>query len=109
MALDFQFDSTNDGREVKIASMVDKHTRLSLLNVVDRSIPARRLTDELDKVFALWGGPPDVLRMDNGPEFISDALRDFCSGTVGILIFRRERRGTAGSSSRSTTGYGKNA
>ncbi|WP_155827027.1 IS3 family transposase [Jongsikchunia kroppenstedtii] len=83
-ALDFQFDSTNDGRKVKIASMVDEHTRQSLLNIVDRSIPARRLTDELDKVFALWGGPPDVLRMDNGPEFISDALRDFCSGTVGI-------------------------
>ena len=83
-ALDFQFDSTNDGRKVKIASMVDEQTRLSVMNIVDRSIPAERLTEELRKVFALWGGPPQVLRMDNGPEFISDALQDFCSDTVGI-------------------------
>ena len=42
-ALDFQFDSTVDGKKIKIASMVDEHTRMSLLNIVDRSIPAERL------------------------------------------------------------------
>ncbi|WP_375295646.1 IS3 family transposase [Gordonia sp. GONU] len=83
-ALDFQFDSTVDGKKIKIASMVDEHTRMSLLNIVDRSIPAQRLIEELEKTFAIWGGPPMVLRMDNGPEFISEALRDFCAGSVGI-------------------------
>ena len=83
-ALDFQFDSTVDGKKVKIASMVDEHTRMSVLNIVDRSIPAERLIEELEKTFAIWGGPPMVLRMDNGPEFISEALRDFCAGSVGI-------------------------
>ncbi|WP_231895462.1 IS3 family transposase, partial [Gordonia sp. 852002-50395_SCH5434458] len=83
-ALDFQFDSTVDGKTIKIASMVDEHTRLSLLNIVDRSITAERLIEELEKTFAIWGGPPMVLRMDNGPEFISEALRDFCAGSVGI-------------------------
>ena len=83
-ALDFQFDSTVDGKTIKIASMVDEHTRMSLLNIVDRSIPAERLIEELEKTFAIWGGPPMVLRMDNGPEFISEALRDFCAGSVGI-------------------------
>ncbi len=83
-ALDFQFDSTTDGKAVKIASMVDEHTRMSLLNIVDRSITAERLIEELEKVFAIWGGPPMVLRMDNGPEFISEALTSYCAGSVGI-------------------------
>lgn len=83
-ALDFQFDSTVDGHKIKIASMVDEHTRMSLLDIVDRSITSERLIEELKKVFAIWGGPPMVLRMDNGPEFISEALREFCAGSVGI-------------------------
>ena len=73
-----------DGKKIKIASMVDEHTRMSLLNIVDRSIPAERLIEELEKTFAIWGGPPMVLRMDNGPEFISEALQAFCAGSVGI-------------------------
>ena len=83
-AMDFQFDSTVDGKAIKIASMIDEHTRESLLNIVERSITAQRLTDELEKVFALWGGPPLVLRMDNGPEFISHVLQQFCRDRVGI-------------------------
>ncbi|GAB40583.1 IS3 family transposase, partial [Gordonia sputi] len=41
-ALDFQFDSTVDGKTIKIASMVDEHTRMSLLNIVDRSITSEK-------------------------------------------------------------------
>ncbi len=83
-ALDFQFDSTADGKTVKIASMVDQHTRMSLLNIVDRSITAGRLIEGLEKAFAMWGGPPLVLRMDNEPKSISEALQDFCAGLVGM-------------------------
>ncbi|MGW4371998.1 IS3 family transposase [Nocardia takedensis] len=83
-ALDFQFDSTVDGRAVKIASMINEHTRESLLHVVERSITAERLVAELEKVFATTGGPPRVLRMDNGPEMISHALQRFCADRVGI-------------------------
>ena len=83
-AIDFQFDSTIDGKAIKIASMVDEHTRVSLLNIVERSITADRLVDELKKVFAAAGGPPTVLRMDNGPEFISQALQQFCDRRVGM-------------------------
>ena len=56
------------------------------------------------------GWPPMVLRMDNGPEFISEALQAFCAGAVGISYIppgtpwnRPAHRGTTGSSSRSTT------
>jgi putative transposase len=83
-AIDFQFDSTVAGKAIKIASMVDEHTRVSLLNLVERSITGEDLVDELEKVFAAAGGPPKVLRMDNGPEFISQALQQFCGGKLGM-------------------------
>jgi putative transposase len=83
-ALDFQFDSTIDGKAIKIASMVDEHTRESLLHLVERSITAERLVAELERMFAAVGGPPKVLRMDNGPELVSQALQQFCDGKVGL-------------------------
>jgi putative transposase len=83
-ALDFQFDSTVDGNAIKIASMVDEHTRESVLNLVERSITAERLVAELERVFAAAGCPPQVLRMDNGPELVSQALQQFCDGKVGL-------------------------
>lgn len=84
-AIDFQFDSTIRGKAIKIASMLDEHTRLSVLNVVERSITGERVVDELTKAFAAAGGPPKVLRMDNGPEFISQALQQFCDGKTGMV------------------------
>jgi putative transposase len=83
-AIDFQFDSTVDGKAIKIASMIDEHTRESLLNLVERSITAERLVTELEAVFGAAGGPPAVLRMDNGPELVSEALQRFCAGEVGL-------------------------
>ena len=46
-AIDFQFDSTIDGKAIKIASMIDEHTRESLLHLVERSITAERLVDRV--------------------------------------------------------------
>jgi putative transposase len=83
-AIDFQFDSTIDGKAIKVASMIDEHTRCSLLHLVERSITAERLVAELEAVFAAAGGPPKVLRMDNGPELVSQALQRFCDGKVGL-------------------------
>lgn len=83
-AIDFQFDSTIDGKAIKIASAVDEHTKQSVLNIVERSIDAPRLVQELEKAFTAAGEPPQVLRLDNGPEFISQVLRGFCDGRVGL-------------------------
>jgi putative transposase len=64
--------------------MIDEHTRVSLLHVVKRSITADRLIEELVHVFAAACGPSRVLRMDNGPELVSQALQKFCDGKVGL-------------------------
>jgi transposase InsO family protein len=84
-AIDFQFDSTTDGKAIKIASMIDEHTRCSLMHIVERSITAERLVFELEKAFAVAGGPPVVLRMDNGSELVSQALQRFCDGKAGMV------------------------
>lgn len=36
-ALDFQYDATTDGKAIKIASMIDQHTRESLSDLVERA------------------------------------------------------------------------
>lgn len=65
----FQFDSTGDGKAMKIASMFGEHTRVSLPNIVERSIIGDRLVEELKKAFAAAGGPPKVLRIDKRTGF----------------------------------------
>jgi len=57
----------------------------------------------LKKAFALWGGPPQVLRCDNGPEFISEALRTFCEDQVGIGYVPPGQPWKTGTSNPSTT------
>lgn len=51
---------------------------------VERSITGDHLVVELEKVFDAAGGPPMVLRMDNGPEMVSQALQRFCDHKVGL-------------------------
>ncbi len=58
-AVDFQFDATTDGRPVKIVAIVDEHTRECLGGLVERSITADRLANELDRV-AMGRGYPAV-------------------------------------------------
>ena len=67
--LDFQFDSTIDGRPIKIVSFVDEHTRECLGGLVERSIAGGHLIGELDRVAAERVTCSAVLWCDNnGPE-----------------------------------------
>lgn len=84
-SIDFQFDVTRDGRPVKIASMIDEFTRESLLDVVERNIDANELARALTRVFA-ERGTPEVLRMDNGPEFVSKRLARLCGDRIGMFF-----------------------
>jgi putative transposase len=65
------------------------HTRESLLDLEERSITAERLVTELKRVFAMAGGPPRGLRIDNGPVLVSQALQQFCEGRIGLSYIPR--------------------
>jgi putative transposase len=76
-AIDFQFYSTHDGRQLKSLQIVDEHTREALAMRVGRSCTADEVVDVLGGLVARRGAPVH-LRMDNGPEMIAWALRDYC-------------------------------
>jgi putative transposase len=84
-AVDFQFDATTDGRPVKLVSIIDEHTRECLTSLIERSVTAGALIDELDRL-ALTRGYPAVLRCDNGPELACAAMADWAGEHV-VLSF----------------------
>ena len=75
-SVDFLFDTTEDGRQLKFMPVLDEYTRECLVIDVSRSITSARLIRELTRLF-LEHGPPANLRSDNGPEFIAEALKRF--------------------------------
>lgn len=82
-AVDFQFDADEQGRPIKICSIVDEHIRECIGGLVERSITADRLTAHLEDLVAVRGAPA-VLRSDNGPEFISEAMADWAGTRTGL-------------------------
>lgn len=75
-SLDFLFDTTEDGRQVKFMPVLDEYTRECFLIDVSRSITSKRVVRQLERLFQMHG-PPANLRSDNGPEFIAEALKAF--------------------------------
>jgi transposase InsO family protein len=84
-AIDFQFHSTSAGKPLKILSIVDEHTGQALGGQVEYSITASDLIDQLD-VLTIEHDSPKALRMDNGPEFISKALRKWANEVDLVFI-----------------------
>jgi len=54
---DIQFDSLRCGTPVKLASMVDEHTRESLLDITDTSITSERVIQAMQKIIDDRGAP----------------------------------------------------
>jgi transposase InsO family protein len=107
-AVDFQFDATTDGRPIKIVSIVDEHTRECLGGLVERSITADVLIDELDRI-ATTRGYPAVLRCDNGPELACDAWPTGLANASGCRSSRPASPGATATSNPSTAGSATNA
>ncbi len=76
-AMDFQFDETRDGKQLKLLNIQDIFTRECLAVHVARSVTADDLMNVLDELVARHG-TPTFLRCDNGPEFAAFAIADWC-------------------------------
>jgi putative transposase len=76
-AMDFQFDETRDGKQLKLLNIQDIFTRECLAVKTARSITADDVTRLLDGLVAQHGVPA-YLRCDNGPEFCAFAIVDWC-------------------------------
>ena len=64
--------------------MIDDHNREALAIEIGTSLRAPRVVRVLERLKE-QRGTPDVLRVDNGPEFLSQALVDWCKDN-GVLI-----------------------
>lgn len=85
-AMDFQFDTTADGRTMNMLNVIDEFTREALAIEVDRSIDADGVVDVLDRPVLAHVAPHDV-RFDNGPEFVAHAVHDWCRFNSAGALF----------------------
>ena len=76
-ALDFQYDTTADGRTLKMLNVIDEFTRECPAILVGRSIDADQVVAVLERLSVGRSGPAYV-RFDNGPEFVAHAVADWC-------------------------------
>lgn len=73
---DFMADALWSGRRFRTFNVNDDFNRESLRIEIDTSLPSQRVIRALDELVELRGAPRR-LRLDNGPEFISAALRQW--------------------------------
>jgi putative transposase len=71
---DFIHDQTADGRGLKMLPIVDEDTRECLAIEVERGLGAEDVVSTLEYLFEVRG-EPEHIRSDNGPEFITEAVR----------------------------------
>lgn len=72
-SMDFVTDNLYNGRRFRILTVVDDLSRECPVLEVDHSLTGLRVTRVLDRI-ALTRGLPDVITVDNGPEFISKVM-----------------------------------
>jgi transposase InsO family protein len=73
---DFMGCRTREGGPIRILNVVDEYTRVALGSCVARSIGAGDVIAELERLFERHG-KPQLLRSDNGREFIAASLREW--------------------------------
>jgi putative transposase len=76
-AIDFQWDQSADGHNLKLLHVVDEFTREALAIDCQRRIDADKTVATLDRLVAQRAGTPAFIRCDNGPEMTANALRDW--------------------------------
>lgn len=80
-SMDFMHDQLADGRSIRLFNVIDDFNREALAIEIDFSLPAERVIRVLDQIIE-WRGKPDVIRCDNGPEYVS-----------GLTLAWAEKRG----------------
>jgi transposase InsO family protein len=82
---DFVTERLENGRKVRLLVVIDEFTRECLALDVARSFKGQDVVEVVRYLFAVRGCP-DYIRSDNGPEFISNAVKKFLKKSgVGTL------------------------
>jgi len=85
-SMDFMQDSLWNGSKYRLLNIIDDFNREVLAIEIDTSLPALRVIRALE-----WlkedRGVPQAIRVDNGPEFISNKLGNWCKENKVELRF----------------------
>ena len=73
---DFVSTRTEDGRPLRILTLIDEYTRECLVLKVARRLRAQDVLEQLGYLF-IYRGLPSFIRSDNGPEFTAKAVRNW--------------------------------
>ncbi|ECA1898273.1 TPA: IS3 family transposase [Salmonella enterica subsp. enterica serovar Eastbourne] len=92
-SVDFMHDALVCGRRFRTFNVVDDFNREALSIEIDLNLPALRVVRVLDRIAANRGYPV-MLRMDNGPEFISLTLAEWAEQHAVKLEFIRPGKPT---------------
>ena len=83
-SMDFMSDTLYHDRRFRTLNILDEGVREALAIVVDTSIPGARVVRTLDRLVQ-WRGKPDAIRVENGPEYLSEVFTGWC-GDQGIRL-----------------------
>ena len=75
---DFMSDSLYAGKRFRTFNVIDDFNREAIGMEVDFSLPSERVIRELKQIIS-WRGKPQVIRCDNGPEYISGAIQNWAA------------------------------
>ena len=76
--MDFMADQLWNGKSFRTLNIIDDFNREGLAIDVDFSLPPARVVRSLNQVIA-WRGKPAMIRVDNGPEYVSGTLIEWAS------------------------------
>ena len=84
---DFVSGRTEEGRKLRILTLIDEYTRECLALPVERRMGSRQVIQTLSEVM-LWRGIPEHIRSDHSPEFLAQELRQWLGnlGTETLYI-----------------------
>lgn len=85
-SMDFMHDGLFQGKAFRSFNVIDDFNREVLTIAIDTSLASERVIRELDKLIE-WRGKPSSLRVDNGPEFISQSLSDWAAKHGIKIVF----------------------
>lgn len=85
-SMDFMHDQLEDGRTFRLLNVIDDFNRDAIGMEVDFSLPSERVIRELEQIIS-WGGRPQVIRCDNGPEMTSQGFMDWAERHGVKLLF----------------------
>jgi putative transposase len=85
-SVDFMADALWSGRRFRTFNVLDDFNREALGIEIDTNLPAPRIVRALEQLVEIRGRP-QALRMDNGPELISDTLAKWAKRHGVELMF----------------------